>query len=121
MDVFKVIVAGGRDFSDYRLMHETLDRLLKSKSKTHKVAIISGTARGADTEGEEYAHDVGIDCIQMPADWNTHGKSAGYKRNHAMAEIADAAVVFWDGKSRGSKHMIDIAKAKGLPLRVVYY
>ena len=54
----------------------------------------------------------------MPADWNKYGKSAGYKRNEEMANIADAALVIWDGESRGSKHMIDIAKKQKLQVYV---
>jgi hypothetical protein len=38
-----------------------------------------------------------------------------------MSTVADAVVVFWDGKSKGSKHMIDISKDAGLPIRVVKY
>lgn len=41
----------------------------------------------------------------MPADWTTYGKKAGYIRNEAMAEKADAVIVFWDGKSPGAGHM----------------
>jgi len=41
-------------------------------------------------------------------DWDTHGKKAGYLRNQVMAEYCDAAIIIWDGKSKGTKHMIDI-------------
>lgn len=57
----------------------------------------------------------------MKADWDIYGKSAGYIRNAEMAKYADACVVFWDGKSRGTKHMIDLAKKEGIGLKVVNY
>lgn len=83
------------------------------------VEIVSGAARGADALGERYAAERGLAVKQFPADWDRYGRSAGYRRNAEMAEYADAAVVFWDGKSKGSKHMINLAKEKGLPVRVV--
>lgn len=116
--MFKVIVAGTRSFDDYELLRAKMDRLL---SRRRDVVIVSGTARGADQLGERYAAEKGLPIKRFPADWNTYGKSAGYRRNAEMAEYADAAVVFWDGKSRGSKHMIDLARAKGLAVRVIMY
>ena len=82
---------------------------------------MSGHARGADKLGEAYAQSKGYDVKIMPADWETYGKSAGYKRNEAMAGVSDALVAFWDGKSRGTMHMINLAKAKGLRVHVVRY
>jgi hypothetical protein len=53
--------------------------------------------------------------------WDIFGKSAGYKRNEEMAKVADACVIFWDGKSKGTKHMIDIAKKYKLKLRIIMF
>jgi len=115
----KIVIAGGRTFSDQPSMNGHMDALLSNL--TEPAVIISGTARGADQCGEVYAQSRGLAVIQMPADWDTHGKSAGYKRNQAMADIADGVVVFWDGESRGSQHMIDIAQRMNLPTRVIQY
>jgi hypothetical protein len=115
---FNVVVAGGRDFCDARLMMVKLDKLFE---RVDDVCIISGGARGADKLGERYALSKGYPYIIMPADWDRYGKSAGYRRNQEMAERASACVVFWDGKSRGSKHMIDICEERDIPLRVVRY
>jgi len=71
--------------------------------------------------GETYAYSKGYDVKIMPADWGTHGKKAGYIRNQAMADVSDALVAFWDGSSPGTKHMINLAKAKGLRVHVVRY
>lgn len=116
--MLRVIVAGTRSFANYEFLRAKMDCLL---IRCPEVEIVSGTARGADQLGERYASERGYPLKQFPADWDTYGKAAGYRRNEQMAEYADAAVVFWDGKSRGSKHMIDIAKAKGLALRVIIY
>jgi len=118
---FKVIVAGGRKFNNYNLLKDKLDHYLSQKKENEEIVIISGTANGADKLGERYANEKGYQIIRFPANWDEFGKSAGYIRNTKMANIANACVVFWDGISPGSKHMIDIAKNKNLLLRVVNY
>jgi hypothetical protein len=120
-EIFRVIVAGGRYYNNFHQLTAELDFLLSEKEKTHAIVIVSGKAKGADSLGEEYAKLRGYLVDDHPAAWDIHGKSAGYKRNVEMAENADALVAFWDGISRGTKHMIDIATNKGLPTRVVRY
>lgn len=119
---FKVIVAGGRNFNDYDYLESKLNYYLsKKRNEGYNIVIISGTANGADSLGEKYANNKGYNIERYPAQWDKYGKSAGYKRNVEMANVADACIVFWDGISRGSKHMIDIAKTKKLPLKIVNY
>lgn len=115
---FLVIVAGGRTFNNYKLLKAKLDNLLSQKTN---VTIVSGTAKGADTLGELYAKENNLGLVQMPANWEVHGKSAGYIRNTEMAKIAHAAVIFWDGQSKGSKHMIAIATSTGIPTKIIRY
>lgn len=117
--MFRLIVAGGRDFNNYNGLAASLDFLLKNVNDS--IEVVCGMSRGADRLGEQYAKERGYRVKYMPADWDTHGKSAGYKRNVAMAECADALVAFWDGKSPGTKHMIETAKEKGLDVRVKRY
>ena len=112
----KVIVAGSRTFDDYPLMVRELDRI---RLRLSSMTIVSGTARGADQLGERYAKQTGLEVIRMPADWDTYGKSAGYRRNERMASIADICIVFWNGVSRGTQHMINIAREYELFLIVV--
>lgn len=117
--MFKVIIAGGRDFNNYDGMSACLDRLLKNVSD--KIEVVCGMARGADRLGERYAKEHGYKVIYMPADWDIDGRSAGFKRNVKMAEYADALVAFWDGKSSGTRHMIETAEKMGLDIRVKKY
>ena len=117
--MFKVIVAGSRTFDDFVLMRQKLDSILSRKGD--QVEIVSGGARGADALGYEYAHFRQYTVTVMKAKWDVHGKKAGYLRNVDMAKYADALVAFWDGKSKGTGHMIDIAKKKGMPIRVINY
>lgn len=117
--MYKVIVAGSRTFNDYLLLEEKLDRILSKRLPD--VEIVLGTADGADRQGELYANKNKLPIKRFPADWNTHGKKAGYLRNLEMAKYADACIVFWNGTSKGTKHMIDIANKHNLPLRIIRY
>lgn len=117
--MFRVIIAGGRDFSDYDLLSRTMDKLLSEINDD--ITIVCGMARGADSVGEKYAITKGYAIDYHQAEWDKFGKSAGYRRNVEMAERADALVAFWDGSSKGTKHMIDTAYKYGLKVRVVRY
>lgn len=117
--VFKVIIAGGRDFNDYNTLKEYCDYIL---SKTEEpVEIVCGEARGADTLGKRYAIEKGYSIKSFPADWSKHGKSAGHIRNKQMAGYADALIAFWDGNSRGTKSMISYAHSYKLKIRIIKY
>jgi len=104
----KVIIAGGRDFNNYALLRQVIFELIYSKLYAgYGISIVSGMARGADSLAVEFATCHNIQLYQFPADWNTHGKAAGYIRNREMAQFADVLVAFWDGQSRGTRNMID--------------
>lgn len=116
----KVIIAGTRDFNDYEFLCKVCDHLLKKKEKEF-IEIVSGTAKGADALGERYAKERGLGLKLFPAEWDTYGKAAGYKRNAQMALYADVLIAFWDGKSRGTNHMINLAKERSLDVRIIDY
>lgn len=114
-----VIIAGGRDFNDYELLKRKCDAILKNVDEP--ITIVSGGARGADRLGQRYATENGYHLAVMNADWDKHGKRAGYIRNANMLEYADCLIAFHDGKSRGTAHMIRITEASGKPYRVIRY
>jgi hypothetical protein len=109
IDSGKTIIAGSRGITDYSLVEEAV-----KESNFCIQEVVSGTARGVDKLGEEYATKNCIPLSKFPADWNKHGKGAGYIRNSQMADYADSLIALWDGKSKGTKHMIDDSKKKGL-------
>jgi hypothetical protein len=119
--VFRLIIAGGRNFNDYPLLRDNCNILLSQKMNTHNVIIISGTCRGADLLGEQYARENNLPVYRFPANWKKYGKTAGYLRNRKMAEKADALVAFWDGKSRGTANMITLARGRQLQIRIIRY
>ena len=114
----RIIIAGSRSFDNYELLCETLDNY-HIDSKTD--IIVSGGSKGADTLGERYAKEHGIHFKQFLADWDTLGKSAGYIRNKEMGNYATEAIIFWDGESKGSYHMINIMRNLKKGCRVVTF
>jgi len=112
----KLIIAGGRNFTNYKQLAQECNQFLNGQTN---IEIVSGTCRGADLLGEQYAKERGYKIAQFPADWNKYGKSAGPKRNQQMANYADALIAFWNGKSRGTKHMIEMAKQFKLRMTIL--
>lgn len=128
----RIIIAGGRTFNDYDLLSIEASNLIKALIDSGHftetdIRIISGHAMGADKLGERFATESGFNLTIFPANWVRLGKSAGYIRNQTMADYAKEGdhvgvlIAFWNGKSRGTKHMIDIAEGSGLQVRVVRY
>lgn len=109
----KVIIAGSRSADDY---YELLTAITLAEFTIDEV--VSGGARGADKLGERFALSSDIPIRKFIPDWNRYGKSAGFRRNIEMADYADALIALWDGNSRGTNHMIQIAQKKGLQVFV---
>ena len=118
MGSFKCIIAGSRDFDDYGFLGRELDKVFSKRKPTE---IVSGGCRGTDCLAVRYALERKIPFKVIPAEWDKYGRSAGPLRNIKMAEYGDALVAFWDGKSRGTKSMIEIARGMGLDNRIVRY
>lgn len=111
---FRLIIAGSRNISvSPKHVFAALDQV--DWPVTH---VVSGCARGADRLGEHYARSRNLSVDQFPADWDTFGKSAGARRNKQMLEHSDALFAIWDGKSRGTQHMINITRTAGKPVRI---
>ena len=128
MKELRIIIAGSRDFNDYELLKKSAIEIITKKTMFPDLTrIISGGARGADTLGERFANEMGLEISRFIPDWDGLGKRAGYVRNAEMAKFAveddndGMLIAFWDGQSRGTKHMIDLAKRYGLEVHVVNY
>jgi len=136
----RIIIAGGRDFNNYNLLEEECLNLFESNPVLYNfVEIISGHANGADKLGEAFAKKHNYLIRIFDADWNNldskpclikYNKSgspynalAGFNRNRKMAECASEnngmLMAFWDGKSPGTKNMIDIAKELKLKVSII--
>tara|TARA_R110000868_G_scaffold12456_25_gene59642 strand:+ start:3796 stop:4200 length:405 start_codon:yes stop_codon:yes gene_type:complete len=133
----KLIIAGGRDFSDYNLLKtEVMKFILENNGVPGNIEIISGKAKGADSLGERFSKEWNFPVIEMPADWdnldcpqvwikyNNQGKpynsAAGTIRNEEMAKIATHCICFFNG-SKGTANMIENAKKHNLVHKIVNY
>ena len=121
MKEYKLIVAGGREFSDATLLSQTLIALAHEAGDATAISIVSGMARGADMLGFQFAREHKVKCYQFPADWNQYGKRAGFIRNKQMGDFADGLLAFWDGESRGTKQMIEYMQSLNKPVHIVRY
>lgn len=111
----KLIIAGSRDFDKAELVVEHAKQFMPITE------IVCGMCRGADMLGYSYAKAVLLPIKEFPANWDANGKAAGYIRNEQMARYADAALIFWDGRSKGTKHMIDLSNRYGLKTVIIKY
>jgi predicted Rossmann fold nucleotide-binding protein DprA/Smf involved in DNA uptake len=110
----KVAVIGSRGFNDYELVKKTL-------SNMKITLLVSGGAKGADTLGEQYAKEKGIETKIFLPDWDTHGKAAGMLRNTDIINESEVVVAFWDGTSKGTLDSINKAKKLNKKLIIIDY
>jgi hypothetical protein len=108
----KTIIAGSRNI----VRAEVLLAMTLCPFVNEITTVVSGTAKGVDRAGEDWAADNGINVVRFPADWKRYKLGAGKIRNKQMAEFSEALIAVWDGKSSGTKNMI--AEAIHLKLKV---
>ena len=118
-----VIIAGGRDCKPSRININLCYKLISKLEGD--VILYSGNARGADQIPWEMKKEYGCPVVGFTADWDFHDKRAGPIRNRRMLKgdgnPATHLIAFWDGKSRGTKDMIDIAREAGIKVKVFRY
>ena len=97
-EVMRVLVCGGRDYTNYDRICEVLDAVLAA-SPDGRVTIINGACRGADQLSTRWAKERGEEFVECPANWDAYGKSAGPIRNQDMIDRwkPDMGVVFPGG------------------------
>ncbi len=114
----KLAIIGSRGFEDIEECFRILD--LINNGNVVK-GVVSGGAAGADRMAELWAEHHGIPIKVLPADWETHGKSAGFIRNNDIWDNADFGVAFWDGGSKGTAHSFNIARKQEKELFIFNY
>lgn len=116
----KLAVIGSRTFNNYKLLCEKIDDLRQSRSYDIDT-IVSGGAKGADSLAITYAEDHNLLWEEYLPDWETWGKSAGFRRNQLIIDAADVVIAFWDGKSRGTAHSIGLAGKQNKPVLIIKF
>jgi hypothetical protein len=106
----KVIIAGSRTITSREKMEQAI-----AKAGFLITEVVCGGASGVDELGRKWAFDNNIRCSLFPADWERYKKAAGPLRNRDMAAYADALIAVWNGKSRGTRSIIEEIKRLGKP------
>lgn len=105
-----LLIAGSRSINDFDLTPYISDDVTE---------IISGGADGIDTLAEKYADEHKLSKHILRPEYSKYGKAAPILRNHVMVDLADAVLVIWDGKSRGTRSTVNYAKEKGKDLTLI--
>lgn len=106
----RVVIAGSRTITNKETVFKAI-----AQSDFDITEVVSGGALGVDQLGEQYAVEHDIPINRFLPEWRRYGKSAGMLRNTAMIAYADAAIIIWNGSSRGSADTISKARRKGIP------
>ena len=114
----KIAVGGSRDFCGYEILKDALNDVIQQLDG-REIILLSGHCRGTDQLVERYAEEMAIPIDLHPAQWEKYGKAAGIKRNYEMVDLADRIIAFWNGKSKGTKSLIDYARKTGKPVNVI--
>jgi hypothetical protein len=113
MKPIRLLVCGGRDFADRRLIRSQLDRFHEGGMIG---VLINGGARGVDSIAAKWADDNWVACETYEADWKGQGRAAGPIRNQRMLDEGKPDEVWaWPG-GRGTADMVRRAKAAGVPV-----
>ena len=117
-----IMIVGSRAIDNYDFVKENVDQYIKEKNIEDKITIISGGARGVDSLAESYAEEKGYDFKCFPANWGQFGRAAGPIRNRKMVNYikkhGGVCLVFWNGKSTGSKEDIELCKKNRVECKV---
>ncbi|MGD2071982.1 MAG: SLOG family protein [Candidatus Thorarchaeota archaeon] len=111
----RVAIVGSREFPDRELVESIIQQLIVDYKN---IILVSGGARGVDSWAEEVFHRYNKMVIVHYPDWNKYGKKAGFLRNKLIINDANMIIAFWDGKSKGTKHSINLAIEAGKPINI---
>ncbi len=118
--IAKMTITGSRNYADYAQLVKECDLFIE-QFKLERVIVVSGGAKGADTLAERYARERQYAFELFKPDWFRYGNTAGMRRNNDMARVATHGVMFWNGYSKGTKHMITLMRRLRRVVRVVHY
>ncbi|PZV36483.1 DUF2493 domain-containing protein [Mesorhizobium kowhaii] len=107
----KVLVCGGRDFTDHAFVHAELDRL---HAQHHFEVVIEGDARGVDRIAGEWARARGVELMVFPADWKGEGRHAALIRNERMLRDGKPDLVVGFPGGGGTWYTCSLAEKLGV-------
>ena len=105
----KIAIVGSRN-----LKKIVIDDYIKTACE-----IVSGGAAGIDSLAADYANRKGIKLVEFLPEYNKYGRAAPIIRNKKIVDYSDKVIAFWDGKSRGTKFVIDYCKNNNIPIEII--
>lgn len=128
----RIIIAGSRSITGREAegaVDAAMSQFTAGGPTRGRYEIVSGGAEGVDQQAKKWAERYDCEFTAFDPndpentmtnyDWDRDGKKAGPLRNKEMAEYGDRLVAIWDGKSRGTRNMINKALDHGLDVYVV--
>ena len=100
----KLLIAGSRSITDF-----DFTKYIPPETEL----IICGGAKGIDTAAENFADKKKISKLVLRPNYSLYGKAVPLKRNEVMVNLAERVLIIWDGKSKGTKSMLDFAEKLG--------
>ena len=124
----RILVCGGRDFTDYNFIRDNLNRIMKEKGcygvhgpidSPDPITLIHGKAKGVDLLADKWAVHNYLRIEEFPAEWDKHGRSAGSIRNSRMLRVGQPDIVIAFPGGKGTANMIAQARKVGIPVEIV--
>ncbi len=116
--IMKLAIIGSRSITAIS-MEKFIDEYTEKNLTEGITEIVSGGAPGVDTLARELAKKRGIPLVELLPDYRRFGRGAPLKRNEKIAEYADEAIAFWDGRSKGTEHTISLFWRLNKKIRIV--
>jgi len=115
----RLAVVGSRDFTNHLLMRSRVDDI---DAGGWIEAIVSGGAAGADSLAPIIAQGLEVPCTVHKPEWDKHGKAAGFIRNQAIVDDADAVAAFFGPgpETKGTQDTIRRARKARKPVHIYY-
>jgi hypothetical protein len=120
----KLAIIGSRTWNNYEIVKRLIFKHFYNETAGFIFdTIVSGGAIGADGLGKRFAleHSANVAYLEFLPDWDKFGRSAGFERNKQIIGAATSVLAFWDRKSRGTKHSLDLAAEKKIPTFIYYF
>lgn len=117
----RILITGSRDWDDVPTVVAALRGVIleANASKDDTIIVQGDCPRGADRIAKDLGMEWGAEVESHPAQWNTHGKPAGFIRNKLMVDLgADVCLAFVKNNSKGATHTVNLAQAAGIPTKI---
>lgn len=118
----KLAIIGSRNFTDFDKLKSIFKELFGENSEFFQdITIVSGGCpKGADALAVRLCALYDLPYEEYPADWDTYGKSAGPRRNTTIVQNSDMVIACWDGRSNGTRDVINKTNKFKKPCLIIW-